>query len=540
MGKIKCYLLILNLVISIFAFSSAIGLVSAQEPGEGGLHTYPGSPIVYKDKSVCKQAIDDAKEADKTFTLTYDDCKPFNLDTFLEANDGKLTKDLQESFEKKENWEAATKEQRKNYWNKKVGGSARALNDPGKSGFRPEGDDIVFRGKKVPIKKFNKYLESKLKEANKGRENKIEKLDILFKIDGMKVGVSKEIGFGKRKIRKWFGYEDVSLDDVEADFKKYEDFKGSFFGKLLGGDIGTLLIVGGIGIALFFALSGKGKSKSEKSGNGGVKTEISDGAGVAVQSADGNTLAVVSSNEDGTTGTVETTSETSITANNVNVEVENQVAASIPSADTQVVLQGIPGDDPSNQPSTDTGPQAQLAGTIVASASQAQATEQETTAGTDTGTITTISLPLLKPTITGKQIANNIVSSQSLVLNNHNLGINGHDINAHALKTFNNLEVGGQRHRFSSGKFSIHFFNQKTYAPTTFSNIDHGVKVIANILNPEKTFELKKYTNKKGQLVDYNNRVSFGDIVTEYYPTGDPREKLIASNQREEMLEIYT
>ena len=54
--KIKCYFVILNLVVSMFAFSFGVGLVSAQG-GTGGLYMYEGSPVVYKDLTSCEAEV---------------------------------------------------------------------------------------------------------------------------------------------------------------------------------------------------------------------------------------------------------------------------------------------------------------------------------------------------------------------------------------------------------------------------------------------------------------------------------------------------
>ena len=535
MGKIKCYLLILNLVISIFAFSGMIGLVGAQGGGEGGLHTYPGSPIIHKDKPACIEALTKANEKAKktdetTVPLDSELCKSFNMEKYLDENKGPLPKELKESFEKKENWDAATSKQRNKYFNKKMEeGPGKYYGDPERAGFSFEGDDIVLRGKKVPIEKFNSYLKSELKKANKARKKadkpQLESIDIQFEAKNIVIGKYKKIGRGGRVIPG----QRVSLDDIDADFKKYESFKNGFFGKIFGKNMGTLLIVGGIGVALFMAFSGDGKSKSEKSGKGGVKSEISEGAAVAVQTKDGETKAFASSKEDGTVGTVETTSETSITTNNVNVEVPNQVAAEIPSADTQIVLDGTRGDDPSNPPATDTTPNAQLAGNTVTPQSNSQTTTTDTT----TTAATAVSLPLIK-SITGKAVSD--TGGQSLILIEHIIEINGHDISTFALKTFSSLIVGGRNLGFSSGNLKLLFNNQRIYVSRVFSKVPHGVNEISNKLDLNNKFQLIAYTNRKGQLTDKNQIISFGDIVREYSPTENPEEIILVSNLREEML----
>ena len=565
-NEIKCFLLILNLVISIIAFSGVIGFVSAQggstqkdlpkplakphvetggflsdllkrakgvgesvqeeaaklldqakkflggddgtddlkdvvEGEGGGLWHYKESPVIFQSQPECESARKAQQGEDTTKTISA--CKKFNLQTFLEAG-GELTPKIKESIRINQN--SMDNGQKLNYLNKiakdkgmdvKISGN---LNDL-KFG---KDDSIILKGekgqRKIPLDNLKKVLE----------EKGVKEIEFL--------------GGGRARFTTNLGSAEVDLYSLKV------LNSGGFL------NIKTLMIIGAIGIAIFLIMSKSGKKKVT-SENGKIKTTLEEGASTRIVGEGGENIAV-GQNDPSQPAIVVSSSATQHSVTNANLVIENQVAASIPTSDTQVVLQGIPGDDPNNPPSTDTSPPAQLTGTIVASGTDTGTGTSGT--GTDTGTTTTISLPLLKPTITGKQIANNIASSQSLVLNNHDLGINGHDINAHALKTFNDIRVGGQNLRFFSGNLEFFFFNQKTYVSRTFSNVDHGFKVMANKLNPGKTFELKKYTNRQGQLEDKNGRVTFGDIITEYYPTGNPRERLIASKQREKMLEIYT
>ena len=202
---------------------------------------------------------------------------------------------------------------------------------------------------------------------------------------------------------------------------------------------------------------------------------------------------------------METTSDTSITTNNVDLIVPEQLAAQIPNEETTVILQGTPGDDPSNPPSTDTTPNAQLAGNTI--------TPSSGTAATTTAFLPLIKIPqtklsrtayFLSGEITGKAITENQISDlreQSIeLLAGHILRLIGYGITAYTLKTFSEIELKGNELVINMGKVTVKSKLQQTLISRQLGEPDYSAEIL-NLLDVNRNkLIVENYDNRKGDI----------------------------------------
>jgi hypothetical protein len=295
------------------------------------------------------------------------------------------------------------------------------------------------------------------------------------------------------------------------------------------GNVKSLLIFGALAVGavgLFIGMNLRGKSKVEPNEKGGLTAKVSKGSAVTVQKKNEKIKAIAVSKEDGTEGTIETTtSETTIGVKNTDVVIPGQIFADIPNEDTEIVMEGSLDDDPSSPPESSSSV-ASLSGTEVTPSGSEGLDNSDNSVG---GSVA-LNLPLITPSITGRQISN--FGIQSIVLKNHEILLRGNDIRVHTVKTWKSLKGNGMRLFFYSGNFAIGFNNQQTLASRVFFKIPKGV-TIENNLDSSNVFKLQDFVDikQKGQFRSLDERVTFGDFAIK-----NPSEnKLIIAKQREKM-----
>ena len=282
--------------------------------------------------------------------------------------------------------------------------------------------------------------------------------------------------------------------------------------------------------------NGKGETRVEEGKDGKLIAKMNKGAALSLED-DGNPELLINQKYRDKEAELKEKGDKEADITKANIIIPEQLAASVDDK-TKLILNGIDGDDPNNHAQTYSGPVTRLSGDTFA-------------------TIATISLnPSLSPHlleipktefkeypsllgITGKQVLD--VAGQSIELNEHNLILNGHEIDTYALKTFNNLDGGGQNLIFFSGNFETKFHNQQTLISRTLPKIPYGVKKISNKLdrNSENTYNLQHYENAKGEFKNTNEkvqRVSFSDITIN--PKSDTYSNLIIWEGRENMWRV--
>ena len=128
----------------------------------------------------------------------------------------------------------------------------------------------------------------------------------------------------------------------------------------------------------------------------------------------------------------------------------------------------------------------------------------------------------LNALITGKVIGS---TGQSIQLINHDLNVDGHDMDIYPLKTFNNVEFGGNNLHLFNGNIHMAFNGQRIMYSRLVYNAPHGIKRIKNKLEiNQNEFILQHYTDKSGELTDKNKIISVGDIIKS--PRKGPYTKL--------------
>ena len=116
-------------------------------------------------------------------------------------------------------------------------------------------------------------------------------------------------------------------------------------------------------------------------------------------------------------------------------------------------------------------------------------------------------------------LKSNFVSAQTLSgqfvkFESQDVEMNGHDFSVKALKTFNNLEVGGKNLEFHSGENEFEFNGQKILFSRLLKDVPHGVNSISNKLDPNNKYKLQHYTNKLGELKDEEKTIYVTDLST--------------------------
>lgn len=277
--------------------------------------------------------------------------------------------------------------------------------------------------------------------------------------------------------------------------------------------------------------NGQGETSIAKNNFEGYTSTLDGGAVASFEDNKGNSKLLVGQNDPNNPAKVETKKNNNVDVTNANVIVPREVAAKI-SDRTSLTLAGTPGNDPNNQAKTSSEKPISFKGNIFSPTFT-------TTIPLIKSSLTEFSkIPQSKTSITsfahttpttGKAISD--LGGQSIKLLEHNIEINGHDIDTYALKTFNELNAGGQNLKFYSGDYQIKFNNQQTLVSRLHQDIPYGVKQISNKLDQNNKFTLQHYTNKLLFLTDDNQIVSIGDITTEN-PTNN---RLIIAKIRENM-----
>ncbi len=250
-------------------------------------------------------------------------------------------------------------------------------------------------------------------------------------------------------------------------------------------------------------IESNGQGKTSVSGPnqyGGVTAELSSGAETGFMRGGKETL-IVAQNEKDEKAKVELDGNEPIAhLENTDSIVPQQLIAKTPIKSTTLELNGINGNDPSNPPVTD----------------------REVYAS-----------PQLSP-ITAQAIAQEEVIDfgQYIKLKEHDLDISGEDITIYALKTFNDVVVGGQNLKVFTGDIEMKFEGQRIFYPRLVKNAPYGFAQIQNKLDQNNKFKLQHYTNKKSSLTDNKEILSISDITTRH-----PRNDLIISKIRLSMWE---
>ena len=283
--------------------------------------------------------------------------------------------------------------------------------------------------------------------------------------------------------------------------------------------------------------NGQGQTNTKGNGGGFIST-FDGGAMASFEDEKGNSKLLVGQNNPKNPAKVETEKGNKVAVTNVDLIVPQQVAAKI-SDKTSLTLAGTSGNDPNNQAKTSQEKLISFKG-VTYSPTFANILSllpkflvnlnQIPQKKISTATFSHIQINEDNENkITGKAISD--LGGQSIELLEHNLEINGHDINTYALKTFNELNAGGQNLKFYSGDYQIKFNNQQTLVSRLHQDIPYGVKKISNKLDQKNEFTLQHYTNKLLFLTDDNRIVSISDITTEH-PTNN---RLVISEIRKNM-----
>ena len=307
--------------------------------------------------------------------------------------------------------------------------------------------------------------------------------------------------------------------------------------------------------------NGQGQTTATQNNQGGTKATLEREAALALEDGKGNPKLLASQNDKGKPAEVNTKGKSNeVDIKNANIIVPEQLAAKV-SDETTLVLNGIDGDDPNNPPKTYSEQIASLFGTTITPlippstlttsylllltkikplskllklTTIHQTFSQITTTPQITNSITAYFITG-KTTTEINKITSNVVGlgGQSIELEEHNLELNGHEIDTYALKTFNELKAGGQNLKFYSGESILEFNNQQTLFNRLPKKIPYGAKLVVNKLDQNNKFNLKHYTNRLGELTeaeDENKRISVGDITTKH-----PTKNLIIAEIRKEM-----
>ena len=233
--------------------------------------------------------------------------------------------------------------------------------------------------------------------------------------------------------------------------------------------------------------NGQGSSNSEgPNKKGGSTTELSDGAALAyLDEEEKEKLLAASRLEE--TGTISTTNfDATAEVENLDILVPQVAVAEIPEIPTTIDLTNtIDGNDPSF-------PADSYVDNI--------------------GSLNPLASITGQAIIDGKEVN----FGQYIKFPKHNMDISGRDLKVYALKTFNEVEAGGQDINVFSGQIEIKFDGQKLLYPRLVKNAPYGFKKVSNKLDRDNQYKLQHYTNKKSQLTDYKGISSIGDIFTKH------------------------
>ena len=230
---------------------------------------------------------------------------------------------------------------------------------------------------------------------------------------------------------------------------------------------------------------------------------IDNGAIVGFQTGTQQTLLAGQTNLE-TPATIKEAGGNTIETNNLAFIRPNEIAAETTDS-TTVELNGIRGD--SNFPATSTSALSSLQPSFLKKIK---------------------SLFQLNALITGKVIGS---TGQSIQLIDHDLNVDGHDMDIYPLKTFNNVEFGGNNLHLFNGNIHMAFNGQRIMYSRLVHNAPYGIKRIKNKLEiNQNEFILQHYTDKSGELTDKNKIISVGDIIKS--PRKGPYTKLKFNKHR--------
>ncbi|MBS3093691.1 hypothetical protein J4456_03885 [Candidatus Pacearchaeota archaeon] len=224
---------------------------------------------------------------------------------------------------------------------------------------------------------------------------------------------------------------------------------------------------------------------------GGATATLDNGAELALLKNGKETLAAKQNKEEEEAIIKTKSNAPEVLATNSDIYIKDEIAAKT-NEETLVSLQGIKGSAPSHPALTETSSYS-----ITAAAIQ---TERTASFG------------------------------QYIKLFDHDLDVSGRNINIYALKTFDEVEAGGQNINIYSGDIEIKFEGQKMLYPRLVKKAPYGIAVLSNKLDQKNEFKLQHFDNKKSLLVDYEEKISFGDITEEH-----PTKNLMIAKLRKEM-----
>ena len=150
---------------------------------------------------------------------------------------------------------------------------------------------------------------------------------------------------------------------------------------------------------------------------------------------------------------------------------------------------------------------------------------------TSPGTIITAIISLIQSNFISAQQPSE--SGQFIKFYEQNIEINGHDISVKILKTFDEVNAGGNNLELYSGENKFEFDGQKILFSRLLTNTPHGIKIISNKLDPNNEYQLTHYTNALGELKDYDEILFMTDITTK--PGKGPYAGLKINRERMEM-----
>tara|TARA_Y100000034_G_C6898567_1_gene414868 strand:+ start:776 stop:2629 length:1854 start_codon:yes stop_codon:yes gene_type:complete len=372
------------------------------------------------------------------------------------------------------------------------------------------------------------FLQSK--NGTKVPMTKVKGTELEFTNDGgLKANLLNENGeiAGSMEVTEGFEYGQLTTESAQALGDPFADPQGRpSGGGGGGGGSWEEKFVGAIQQAVSFASqimsglkeslkgNGKGDSKTKPNSLGGTDTEMIAEAGIKSKREGDEEEISAKPNDESLVGIFSTTSNPEITkGDGIDIVVPKQAAAETPpGVKTEIQTAGIDGNSQTHPVETDTEP------TPLPSPTKA------TTLTTPLinkifNYIIPITVPtvyLNEPSITGQAIIDGkqVNLGQYIRLKDHDLEISGRDLTVYALKTFNDVEAGGQEINVLSGQIEIKFNGQKLLYPRLVKNAPYGFKKVSNKLDRENDFKLQHYTDRSSLLTDYRGIASIGDIFT--------------------------
>jgi len=269
-----------------------------------------------------------------------------------------------------------------------------------------------------------------------------------------------------------------------------------------------------------------GDTRVEEGQDGKIIAGMKNRAAISLEDPEdnGKSILLVAQNNEDEEAKLKEKGDKELTITNANVFIPDQLAASVDKTETTLFLNGIPGDYDGLPPQTDRGTQTLLTGISTTPAAPIIALNLPLINFINSFKITNFQSKLSATEFLARGLVTaQLINPQAIILEEDDLEKNGHNINSFALKTFNNLEAGGQDLYFSSGELVVGFNNQQTLVSRNLKKVPYGVKKISNKLDSRNKFTLQHYENRKGNFHNDNNevqRTSLSDLSIEH-PTID-------------------